>query len=156
MTGARPLDWPQLAQSTRSQELMAAMLEKAEDHDLQRGLAGNWALPPAAQLAIAERAMAKKSRKCEDCFGYSKEEDIFGELLQNPNLTPQTLEKAKEVAALRPGGNFAEVLTGYVPMSEEDLAAPLPGLAEKSRAGENFVERRIALELYQVRRARSW
>lgn len=153
---AKPLDFFDIAQSTRSQELIAALLEKADDHDLQMGLAGNRALPASAQLAIAERAAAKKGRKCEDCFGHSKEEDIFAELLQNPNLAPEALAKAKEVAALRPGGSFAEVLASYTPIPAEELAIPLPELAEKSRSAATYVDRRIALELYQVRKARAW
>lgn len=152
----RSLDWSEIARSTRSVELMTALLEKADDHEVQRGLADNLALPLGAQLKIAERAAAETTRECADCFGYSKAEDVFADLLRNPNLAPPVLEQARELAALRPEGNFAQVLADYTPMTAEELAVPLGELAEKSRSAATYVDRRIALELYQVRQARAW
>ena len=155
-TGGRPLDWSEIARATRSPELMAALLEREKELEIQGHLAENLALPLAVQLKIVDRAKAKPGKKCEPCFLYATPDDVLTELLRNVNLTPAALEAARALAAERPEASFASEVDDHYGIDPEAFAVPLAELAEKVRSAPTYDERQRALELYQQRKLRTW
>ena len=148
--------WSEIARRTRSTALMAALLELEEELMIQGELAQNLALPADLQLRLVARASLAPTKKCGDCILYETHDDVVEALVNNPNLAPQALAAAGRIVAARADAAFAESVQSYGDLPPESLAIPLTEVAERSRKAPTYEERLQALELYQIRKLRSW
>lgn len=148
--------WWEIAQRTRSTPLMAALVELEDELMIQGELAKNLALPVELQLRIVARATLAPAKKCTDCILFETNDDVVEALLHNANLAPQALAAAGRIVAARSDAVFAESVQTYTDLPPESLAIPLTDVAERSRKAPTYEERLQALELYQIRKLRSW
>ena len=150
------IEWSEIAKRTRSTALMTALLELEEELMIQGELAQNLALPADLQLRIVARASLAPIKRCGDCILFETNDDVVEALVNNPNLAPQALAAAARIVAARPDAVFAESVQTYGDLPPESLAIPLTEVAERSRKAPTYEERLQALELYQIRKLRSW
>lgn len=120
--GARRFDWQAIAEQTRSVELMRAMLARADDLDLQDGLASNLALPAALQIVIVERA-SRPGKTCESCWSAETPDEVLTTLLINDNVAPAALLAAAKIINARGNETLLNELTSayHIPVAGLEL-----------------------------------
>ncbi len=153
---APALDWAAIARSTRSPELMRALLARESELEVQGNLAANLALPVALQLAILARASPRAARPCSPCLGFSSPDDVVAELLVNLNVAPAALAAARRLLETRPRAVFAGPLAELPAARPGDLDLPIYLVAEKSKHGKTWEIRTQALDVYVQRKLRAW